>query len=85
MRLADSEGSRVEASDDLGHMHIDISGITAEEDRVAAEATSTGIANPWNGRRYASFYHLLMRVRDRQILLYKEYQDTLHVYDYVSE
>jgi ketosteroid isomerase-like protein len=67
---------------DHGRMHVEILGMTAEEDRVAVEARSTGIANPVNGKRYGNFYHLLMRMKDGQLILYKEYQDTLHVYDY---
>jgi ketosteroid isomerase-like protein len=74
-----------EMSDEHGHMHFDILNLTAEEDRVAIEATSTGIADPNTGKVYSNFYHSLMRVRDAKVLLYKEYQDTLHVYDYVSE
>jgi len=74
-----------EMTDEHGHMHFDIIGLTAEEDRVAIEATSTGIADPNTGKKYSNFYHSLMRIRDGKVLLYKEYQDTLHVYDYVSE
>jgi ketosteroid isomerase-like protein len=72
-----------EASANQGHMQITILSLTAEEDRVAVEAKSTGIANPLNGRKYGNFYHSLFRIQDDQIILYKEYQDTLHVYDYV--
>jgi ketosteroid isomerase-like protein len=75
----------LQAEADHGHMHVTILGMTAEADRVAIEATSTGIANPTSGRRYGNFYHILMKVRDGQILLYKEYQDTLHVYDYTAD
>jgi ketosteroid isomerase-like protein len=73
------------ASVDHGHMQVTILGMTAEEDRVAVEASSTGIANPANGKRYGNFYHLLVRIKDGQVVLYKEYQDTLHVYDYMAE
>jgi ketosteroid isomerase-like protein len=84
--LADDEPlGGLQGSGDHGHMHIDILTTTAEEDRVAMEAKSSGIANPANGRRYGNFYHLLFRIRDGKIVLYKEYQDTLHVYDYVAD
>jgi ketosteroid isomerase-like protein len=83
-RASTPEGG-FEVSDDHGHMQFDILGLTAEDDRVAIEATSTGIADPQSGKRYNNFYHILMRIQDGKVLLYKEYQDTLHVYDYVSE
>jgi ketosteroid isomerase-like protein len=73
------------AADDHGHMAIEIIGMTAEADRVALEARSTGIVNPVNGRRYGNFYHCLIRIIEGKLVLYKEYQDTLHVYDYASE
>ena len=73
------------ANADHGHMQVTILSMTAEEDRVAVEASSTGIANPANGKRYGNFYHLLIRVKDGQVALYKEYQDTLHVYDYMAD
>jgi ketosteroid isomerase-like protein len=74
-----------EMSDDHGHMHFDILNLTAEQDRVAIEATSTGISDPETGKTYGNFYHSLMRISDGKVLLYKEYQDTLRVYDYVSD
>jgi ketosteroid isomerase-like protein len=74
-----------EGSSNHGHMKIEILGVTAEGDRVAIEAKSTGIANPANGRRYGNFYHFLMKIADGKLLLFKEYQDTLHVYDYVAD
>jgi ketosteroid isomerase-like protein len=73
-----------EAPTDQGHMHVTILSMTAEEDRVAVEAKSTGIMNKLNGRKYGNFYHCLIRIKEGQIVLYKEYQDTLHVYDYVT-
>jgi ketosteroid isomerase-like protein len=75
----------LQADADHGHMHVTVLGMTAEDDRVAVEASSTGIANPKTGRRYGNFYHILMKMKDGQILLYKEYQDTLHVYDYMAD
>jgi ketosteroid isomerase-like protein len=64
-------------------MRMDIHGLTAEEDRVAMEAESH-VANSQNGRVYNNFYHYLFRIRDGKLSLFKEYQDTLHLFDYVS-
>jgi ketosteroid isomerase-like protein len=54
--------------------------LTAENDRVAFEATSYAV-NAANGRVYENRYHHLMRVREGQISLLREYQDTLLVFD----
>jgi ketosteroid isomerase-like protein len=54
--------------------------ITAEDDRVAVEMEGDG-RNPGNGRRYRNIYFVLMRVRGGKLELYKEYQDTMHVFD----
>lgn len=54
--------------------------LTAEDNRVAMEAEGDAI-NPANGRRYRNLYFVLMHIRDGKIALYKEYQDTLHIYD----
>jgi ketosteroid isomerase-like protein len=54
----------------------------AEGDRVAVEAEGDMI-NPANGRSYRNIYCLLLTIRDGQITVYKEYQDTLHIYDVV--
>jgi ketosteroid isomerase-like protein len=67
------------------YMQIKILSETAEEDRVSMEASSTGVVNPKNGRTYGNFYHFLFRIRDGKLVLLKEYQDTLKVYDFVCE
>ncbi len=54
--------------------------VTAQDDRVAVEIAGDTL-NPTNGRRYRNLYFVLMRIRDGQLVLYKEYQDTLHIYD----
>jgi len=36
---------------------------------------------PDRNRLYRNIYFVLLRVRDGKIVLYKEYQDTLHIYD----
>lgn len=53
-----------------------IHAMTAEGDRVAIEATSSGTT--FRGDRYAQEYHFLMRARDGQIVEFKEYMDTEH-------
>ena len=88
---ADSMATPGEASqaavpvhDDKYRIHLKIHGLTAEEDRIAMEAESH-VLNPTNGRLYNNFYHYLFRVKDGQLALFKEYQDTLHLFDYLAE
>jgi ketosteroid isomerase-like protein len=50
--------------------------LTAEEDRVAIEAESRGVHV--SGKPYRNEYHFLMRIRDGEIVEFKEYLDTLH-------
>jgi ketosteroid isomerase-like protein len=78
-----ADEAAVPIHDDKYRMRLDVLGLTAEEDRVAMEAESH-VLNP-NGRLYNNFYHYLFRVRDGQITLFKEYQDTLHLFDYTAE
>jgi ketosteroid isomerase-like protein len=68
----------------MGDFRIDVLGIIAEGDSVAMEAESNQL-NPANGRRYNNFYSYVFRVRDGMLVLFKEYQDTLHVYDYLAD
>lgn len=86
--MQDTEGkgtaSAAESVAEEDHIHIDILGLTAEEDRVAMEATSW-LKNRKTGRTYNNFYHHLFRLRDGKIVLFKEYQDTLHLYDLVAD
>jgi ketosteroid isomerase-like protein len=50
--------------------------VTAEDDRVAIEATSTATLK--SGARYANNYHYLFRVRDGKIVEFREHHDTKH-------
>jgi ketosteroid isomerase-like protein len=50
--------------------------MTAEGDRVAIEATSSGTT--FRGDVYSQKYHFLMRARDGKIVEWKEYMDTEH-------
>jgi ketosteroid isomerase-like protein len=77
------EGAAPAIDDEKYHMRLKIHAFTAEGDRVAIEAESH-VLNP-NGRIYNNFYHYLFRVRDGKLVLFKEYQDTLHMYDYLAE
>jgi ketosteroid isomerase-like protein len=54
-----------------------IKSMTAEEDRVAVEATSYG-ETPM-GKLYEQTYHYLFKVRDGKIAVQHEYLDTLHL------
>ena len=59
-----------------------VGGLTAEDDRVAAEVVSTGVH--LNGKPYANNHHFLFTVRDGQIVAANEYMDTKHLHDFVS-
>lgn len=56
----------------------------AERDYVAMECESY-IRNPENNRVYNNFYVYVFRVKNGKLSLYKEYQDTLHMYDYLAD
>jgi ketosteroid isomerase-like protein len=58
--------------------------LIAEGDLVAMECESY-IRNPQNNRVYNNFYIYWFRVKDGRLVLYKEYQDTLHMYDYLAD
>jgi ketosteroid isomerase-like protein len=62
------------------HFHLRLRSVMAEGDRVAFEAEGD-LRSPINDRHYRNLYFILLHVRDGQISLYKEYQDTLHIYD----
>lgn len=51
-------------------------GLTAEGDRVAAEAESYG--ETATGKIYNNLYHFLFDVRDGKIQAVREYLDTMH-------
>lgn len=55
-------------------LKFEIDALTAEGERVAIEATSDGVT--FRGDRYEQTYHFLMRVRDGQIIEWREYMDT---------
>ncbi|OCC25121.1 hypothetical protein MB02_00005 [Croceicoccus estronivorus] len=53
--------------------------ITAQDDRVAVEASSQGMHV--SGREYRNQYHFLARLRDGKIVSWKEYCDTEAITD----
>jgi ketosteroid isomerase-like protein len=63
-----------------GRFAITIGTMTAEDDRVAAEAESLA-TSVMTGRVYNNKYQYLIYFRDGKMLEFREYQDTLHAYD----
>ena len=53
---------------------FNITGITAEDERVAVEIS--GAAIHASGENYNNQYHFLLRIKDGKILELKEYMDT---------
>jgi len=53
--------------------------LTAEDDRVALEMTSSAVLK--NGKHYNNTYHFLMTVKDGKICRVKEYLDTKRLID----
>jgi ketosteroid isomerase-like protein len=71
--------------DDGAHeMQLKVLALTAEGDRVAMEAESR-VVRPDKDRIYNNFYHYLFKIRDGRLTLFKEYQDTLHLFDFTSD
>jgi ketosteroid isomerase-like protein len=68
----------------MGDFHITVLDMIGEGDRVAMEAESHQF-NPVNGRTYNNFYSYIFIICEDKIALFKEYQDTLHVYDYLAD
>ncbi len=62
-----------------GGLDIDITGITAEGDREAIEASPHAVMK--DGRHYDNTYHFLYVVHDGKIVEAKEYLDTMVVND----
>jgi uncharacterized protein len=70
--------TRMQAALENG-LTMTVTGMVAEDDRVAAEVESSGDLR--NGRQYRQRYHFLMVVRDGRIATVREYLDTQHVMD----
>lgn len=58
-------------------IRFEILNMTAEEDRVAVEATSHG--RHVSGLIYENEYHFLFHFKEGQLLALKEYMDTEHI------
>ena len=59
---------------------IEITSITVEGDTVVAESLGRAV-NPQNGRTYNNIYCYVMKIQDEKIILFREYQNTLLVFD----
>lgn len=59
---------------------IEIQSIIVDGDRVAVEAVGSA-THPGNGRKYDNLYCYVLEIKDGQIILLREYQDTLLVFD----
>jgi ketosteroid isomerase-like protein len=59
---------------------IEITSITVEGDTVVAESLGRAV-NPQNGRVYNNIYCYVMKIKDGKIILFREYQNTLLVFD----
>jgi ketosteroid isomerase-like protein len=59
---------------------IELRSVIAEDDRAALELVGDAI-NPANGRRYDNLYCYVIERHDDQLLLLREYQDTLLMFD----
>jgi len=60
-------------------LRFTVKALTAEQDRVAIEASSRGLHA--SGKLYENDYHFLMRIRDGKVVEIKEYLDTLHAHE----
>jgi ketosteroid isomerase-like protein len=59
---------------------VDLRSVIANEDRAALELVGNGV-NPANNRRYDNLYCYIFERRDDQLVLFREYQDTLLLFD----
>lgn len=70
--------SRIFGATDL--FTIELRSVIAQGDRAALELVGTAV-NPINGRRYNNLYCHVFERRDDQLVLLREYQDTLLMFD----
>jgi ketosteroid isomerase-like protein len=63
-------------------LKLNLTAVTAEEDRVAIEMNSDGVLP--NGRDYRNTYHMLFWVRDGFIVKTHEYFDTKYTAEVLS-
>ena len=62
-------------------IRLTITGITAEDDRVAVEMNADGVSAA--GQEYHNQYHDLLVIRDGKIHVGKEYLDTAHAQEVI--
>ncbi|UCM90430.1 nuclear transport factor 2 family protein [Streptomyces marincola] len=55
-------------------LRMTVTGVTAEGDRVAVEAESSGTLG--NGKTFGQVYHFLFEIRDGKVMVAREYLDT---------
>ena len=65
-----------------GPMHVEVSGVTAEGERVALETTIHAPGK--DGRDYANRFHMLLIIRDQMIVETREYMDSAKFVDFVT-
>lgn len=59
-----------------GGLQMSVTGMIAEDDKVAAEVISE--AKTHDGKIYSNAYHLLVTLRDGKVARIKEYTDLMH-------
>lgn len=59
-----------------GGLRMEVSGMVAEGDLVAAEVRSHAVTR--RGKIYANDYHLLFKLRDGKVAEVREYTDLMH-------
>jgi ketosteroid isomerase-like protein len=77
LKLLSSDAEHFEG----GKLEMHLVSFTAEDDRVAVEAVS--YAKTVRGENYNNHYHFHIVVRDRKVVLSKEYMDTQHAAEVV--
>lgn len=60
-------------------LDVRFEGVTAEGERVAVEAVSSGRMS--DGRLYRNRYHFLVKLRDGKVFEMREYLDTQYAYE----
>lgn len=59
-----------------GGLRMEVKSLIGEGDTVAVEARSDGTTK--SGKRYENEYHLLLRIREGEIIEIREYTDPMH-------
>jgi ketosteroid isomerase-like protein len=59
---------------------LELRSVIADQDRAALELVGSAV-HPVNGRRYDNLYCYIFEMHDDQLVLLREYQDTLLLFD----